>query len=68
MKVTLKFKQANGKVFKISKTMTCKQARRVFKKKYLDDDNIIKVWLTYFDGWHEVCHDVLKDNSEQDMP
>lgn len=61
MLVTFKFKKRNGQCYKLKKDISVKEARRIFKEEYKDDDNIVKVWLTHFGLWHSYTYKVLKE-------
>ncbi len=61
MWVRYRWKEKNGKSYRLVKEVTIKNAKKIFNKKYKDDDNIVKVWLTHFGQWHEYYHSTLKD-------
>ncbi len=58
------WKEKNGKCYRLVERAKVKDARKIFKEKYKNDDNVIKVWLSHFGEWHEYCHSILKDLEE----
>lgn len=65
MKVTLKLIRKDGSTCKSNTTMTCKQARHLYRSRYQNDDDVVEVYLTYFDGWHEQVHRILKKKKDR---
>ena len=61
MYVWLTFKTKDGKVYRTKGEVTVKEARKIFREKLKDDDNIIYVDMRYFDGWHIRIKNILKD-------
>lgn len=61
MWVRLKYKTKEGKCYRLNREMTVKQAIGYYKGHLKNDKNIIKVWLSHFDEWHEYLYKVLKE-------
>jgi hypothetical protein len=66
MNVRFKFKTKDEKCFKLKKEVTIKQAKEIFNERYKNDDNVVRVWLTYWGTWHEHDYKTLKDIIKKD--
>ena len=60
MEVTLVYYNKDGNKYKTSERITIKEARKYFKKVLKNNNEVSKVILTHFDGWHERLYETLK--------
>jgi len=52
MKVRLKYKKKDGTIWALKREITIKEAKTIFEKELKNDNNIVEVYLTRFDGWY----------------
>lgn len=67
MWVRFRFIEKNGKSYRLVDEVTVKEAKKIYKEQYKDNDNIIKVWLTHFGQWKEYYHSTLKNLKEKQL-
>lgn len=61
MKVILKYETITGAHYRCKHPVNIKQAIEYYKENYKDRTDIVKVWLSHWDGWHHCNHKTLKD-------
>ena len=65
MQVRLHYETKDEKKKVIIDRMTVKVARKYYKIRFKNDDNVNFVYLTSMGEWREYCHTVLKDTRKQ---
>jgi hypothetical protein len=60
MKVKLRYRTKDNKIFGSKKLITISEAKDYYKRNLEKDDNIIEVYCIHFDGWHWYKSHILK--------
>ncbi len=60
MRVKLRYANQKGKQFSSKREITVKEATEYYKNNLKNNTDIVKVFLTHFDGWHIKINKTLK--------